>query len=102
MSIRPIDMQVMLPKLAKMNQVKPKVIHRDQNEQHMAQNINQQDVDKKMHKVSTFEQKEEPKVRDEEKRQNRGNRQGKDKKNSKDDSEDENTKDKIRHIDIRI
>ncbi len=59
MPIRPLDMQVMLPKLAKMNQVKPKVVHREQNEQQMAQNVSQQETDKKLKKVNTFEQKEQ-------------------------------------------
>ncbi len=66
MPIRPLDMQVMLPKLAKMNQVKPKVVHREQNEQQMAQNVSQQETDKKLKKVNTFEQKEQPKVKNEE------------------------------------
>jgi len=101
MPIRPLDMQVMLPKLAKMNQVKPKVVHREQNEQQMAQNVSQQETDKKLKKVNTFEQKEQPKVKNEEKRQSQGQKDKKKKK--KNDEDDEKTEEKkIRHLDIRI
>lgn len=106
MSIRPVDMQVMLPKLSNINQAKPKVVNQSQNQQHQAQNINQQETEKKLRKVTTFEKKEHPKVTNEEKKQAQEKNKDKSKKkknNETNENEDKEVKkEKVRHLDIRI
>ncbi len=95
MSIRPIDMQVMLPRVQKINQAKPAVVNKQVNEQQMMQANTNVTVEKKLNRVNTFERKDHPRVKNEEKRQSRGgNQSGKKKKESK--------KDERQHLDIKI
>ncbi len=68
MSIKPIDMQVLLPKLHKNDLLKPHVVHKVDNEQMLMQNVNKQDAQQKLTKVNEFEQKESPRVREDGKR----------------------------------
>lgn len=64
MSIKPIDMQVLLPKLHKNDLLKPHVVHKVENEQMLMQNVNKQESQEKLNKVNSFEQKESPRVRE--------------------------------------
>jgi hypothetical protein len=107
MSIRPIDMQVMLPKLSKMNQVKPKVVNRETNMQQIAVDTAQKESDKKMKIVTTFETKADPKVKNEKDGQSQGRNSGQSKQNKKEKTEKEKNEkeqisNKVRHIDIKV
>lgn len=68
MSIKPIDMQVLLPKLHKNDVLKPHVVNKVENEQLLMQNVNKQDTQDKLSKVNDFEKKESPRVREDGKR----------------------------------
>ncbi len=64
MAIKPIDMQVLLPKLHKNDLLKPHVVHKVENEQQMLQNVSQQDTQEKLNRVNTYERKDGPQVRE--------------------------------------
>lgn len=107
MAIRPIDMQVMLPKLHKNDLLKPHVVNRQDNEQQMMQTVNKQDAQARLTKVNDLEQKESAGIRDD----NRRNTDGEtpDKKKEKHAQEDSGKDDvstgsglKRNHIDIKV
>lgn len=100
MAIRPVDMQVMLPKLAKMKQVKPNVVNKEANAQQIASVSYQKESEKKMKRVTTFETKAEPKVKNEEKKHSQ--EQNKKKKKDEEENEKKDNNKKIRHIDMKI
>ncbi len=107
MSIKPIDMQVLLPKLHKNDLLKPHVVHKVENEQQLMQNVNKQDVREKLNKVNDFERKEPPRVREDGKRG--AGREASDQKNDRNDTdkpdEKKNSEKKglqRNHIDIKV
>lgn len=103
MAIKPIDMQVLLPKLHKNDLLKPHVLNKVGNEQMMMQNANKQEANERLSRVNEFEQKEDPKVRDEDKRQERENSGKKDKKKDKALAADKKGAPEGRgHIDIKV
>lgn len=106
MAIKPIDMQVLLPKLHKNDLLKPHVVNKLENEQQLMQNVNKQDVDQKLNKVNDFEQKEGPRVREDGKRGGAGEQSAekKDKKQDASSKEDEKKPGgtKRNHIDIKV
>ena len=107
MAIKPMDMQVLLPKLHKNDLLKPHVVNKLQNEQQLMQNVNKQDVQDKLNKVNDFEKKEPPRVRDEG-QQSSGQEQSEGKKKKKhsdtptDKSEKNKTGPRRNHIDIKV
>ena len=93
MPLRPIDMQVILPRVESFKQAKETIVHKEANTQHQQQMTNQQVSEQKLKQVNTYHQKEEEKIKDEEK--NRGQAQKRSAKKKKSKDEDEPEKDKI-------
>lgn len=107
MAIKPIDMQVLLPKLHKNDLLKPHVVHKVENEQLLMQNVNKQDVQEKLNKVNDFEKKESPRVREDGKRG--AGREASDQKRDRNDtgnSDEKKSSEKKgpqrNHIDIKV
>lgn len=107
MSIKPIDMQVLLPKLHKNDLLKPNVVHKVENEQMLMQNVNKQESQEKLSRVNDFEQKESPKVREDGKR-GAGREASEQKENRGDQDNPEDKKSNAKkgpqrnHIDIKV
>lgn len=104
MAIKPIDMQVLLPKLHKNDLLKPHVANRQVNEQQLMQNVNKQDAEEKIKRVNDFEQKESPRVRDENQR-GQGGSSSEEKKEKKPSQKEEKKATgglKRNHIDIKV
>ncbi len=80
MSIRPIDMQTMLPRIQKQHAAKEVVVHKDQNAQHNTQMRNQETTRKKLQSVQKNEQKESARIREKEREENEKNSNNKRKK----------------------
>ncbi len=89
MPLRPVDMQVILPRVQSFKDAKETVIHKAENAQHQQQQTNVQQVEQKLKQVNTLKQKEEEKIKDEDRRKEAGSRQSKSKKKKK--GEDEHT-----------
>lgn len=102
MAIRPVDMQVMLPKLAKMNQVKPNVVNKQINMQQIAAVNSQKESEKKMKKVTAFETKADHKIKNEEKKHSHGKNRKKSKKENEENDEKEENEKNILHIDMKV
>lgn len=107
MAIKPIDMQVLLPKLHKNDLLKPHVVHKNENEQQLMQKASQQDSQEKLTRVNEFDQKESPQVREDGKRggmQGHPDRKKEVKKDSDSDEPDEKSAAKPgrHHIDIKV
>lgn len=107
MAIKPMDMQVLLPKLHKNDLLKPHILNKVENEQQLMQNVNKQDVQDKLNKVNDFEQKESPRIREDGKRGASGNESEKDKEKKRKDSDKEKDEKarsgyKRNHIDIKV
>jgi len=108
MAIKPIDMQVLLPKLHKNDLLKPHVVHRVENEQQMLQNVSQQDAQEKLNRVNTYERKDGPQVR-EDGRRGEGGGSGEQEQKPKDKDKEPADKSKAAkptagrsHIDIKV
>lgn len=69
MSIRPMDMQVILPQTQSTKAAKEVVIHRTDNTVHQAQMDEKHETQEKANRVDTFDEKDNPKVKDEKKDQ---------------------------------
>lgn len=107
MAIKPIDMQVLLPKLHKNDSMKAHVLNKQENEQQLMQNVNKQDVQEKLTKVNDFEQKESPRVREDGKGGSGGQLYDKEKEKKREESASGKDKKKElgtkrNHIDIKV
>jgi len=107
MAIKPIDMHVLLPKLHKNDLLKPHVVNRQENEQQLMQSVNKQDVEEKLNRVNDFEQKESPRIRDDnQRRQGKDSSEEKKEKKNKESSDKEDKKAAVglkrNHIDIKV
>lgn len=108
MAIKPIDMQVLLPKLHKNDLLKPHVVNKTENEQMMMQNANRQDAEEKLNRVNTYERKDSPQVREDGRRGGGG--QGSDEQKKKGEEKPGDGKraqsakgaPKRNHIDIKV
>lgn len=94
MPIRPIDMQVLLPKVSRLDQNKPAVVHRDQNELQMAQNEQAKQTALMQNRVAHTDKSEATSL----KRQKEKEQKEKKKKDQQE-SEDPN---KGKHLDIKV
>lgn len=95
MPLRPIDMQVILPRVESFKQAKETIVHKEANTQHQQQMTNQQVSDKKLKQVNTYHQKEEEKIKDEEKKHGQADKRSAKKKKKEKNDEDEPEKNKI-------
>jgi len=109
MSLKPIDMQVLLPKLHKNDMLKPRIIHQVENEQALAGNNNKQVVEEKLNRVNTFDQRENPKVKDDKNRKPASEQDQQAKKDAKDSEEEKEESGKPKkqavkrqHLDIKV
>lgn len=107
MAIRPIDMQVMLPKLHKNDLLKPHVVNRQDNEQQMMQTVNKQETQARLTKVNDLEHKESAGIRDDDRRNTDGETSKKKKEKraqEETDKDDVNAGGVVRrnHIDIKV
>ncbi len=107
MAIKPIDMHVLLPKLHKNDMLKAHVMHKQDNEQLLMQNVNKRDVEEKLSKVNDFEHKESPRIREDGKRGS-GREQSEQQREKKQAASDQGKDDKAKggpkrnHIDIKV
>lgn len=93
MPIRPIDMQVLLPKVSRLDQAKPAIVHRDQNALQMAQNEQAKQVQNAQNKVATTEKSESTALR---------KQRDQERKKKKQDEESKDDPKKGKHIDIKV
>jgi hypothetical protein len=94
MPIRPIDMQVLLPKAIRIDQAKPAVVNKVENAQQLAQAAQQQQTIQKQQKINALEQRDMALIKKKEDRQPEGRSK---KKKSK--SQDPN---RGRHVDMKV
>lgn len=87
MPLRPIDMQVILPRVQSFKNAKETIVHKQNNVQHQQQLTNAEVADKKLKQVNKYEQKEEEKIKDE--NQSRGQAQSRGSKKKKDEEKEE-------------
>ncbi len=97
MPLRPIDMQVILPRVQSSKNAKETIVHKEDNAQHQQQMKNIEQADKKRQQVNAFEQKEEEKIKDEKGNEGKDKSKGsskkkKKKKDKEDESNDDNPK----------
>ncbi len=88
MPLRPIDMQVILPRVQSFKNAKETILQKDVNTIHQQKITNAEDTDKQMKQVNKYEQKSEEKIKDD--NENKGSNYTKNaKKKKSDDDEDE-------------
>lgn len=93
MSIRPMDMQVILPQTQSTKAAKEVVVNRNDNTVQQAQMDEKQEMHEKANRVDTFDEKDNPKVKDEDKKQQMAQQKKKKKK-----EEEKKKKNKIKSI----
>eukprot|EP00764_Aduncisulcus_paluster_P012732 gnl/Carplike_NY0171/5830_a7987_216.p2 GENE.gnl/Carplike_NY0171/5830_a7987_216~~gnl/Carplike_NY0171/5830_a7987_216.p2 ORF type:complete len:109 (+),score=21.71 gnl/Carplike_NY0171/5830_a7987_216:578-904(+) len=92
MPLRPIDMQVILPRVQSFKDAKETIVHKEANAQHQQQLTNAQMAEQKLKQVNTYQQKEEEKIKDDNKEKGQSQKR-KAKKKKEEDSE--KTEDKL-------
>lgn len=97
MPIRPIDMQVLLPKAIKIDSARPGVVNRIENALTAAQSQQQQEVIKQQTQVNTLKQKDTARI----KRDLEQDAQKK-KKKKEEDSKPSDDPDKGHHLDLKV
>jgi len=87
MPLRPVDMQVILPRVQSFKNAKETIVHKEANAQHQQQLSNVEMSEQKLKQVNTMQQKEEEKIKDDKNKNQAESRQSKKKKkDEKDDS----------------
>lgn len=96
MPLRPIDMQVILPRVQSSKNAKETIVHKEDNAQHQQQMKNIEQAEKRQ-QVNAFEQKEEEKIKDEKGNEGKDKSKGSSKKKKKKkDKEDESNEDTLK------
>lgn len=88
MPLRPVDMQVILPRVQSFKNAKETVVHKEANAQHQQQLSNVEMSEQKLKQVNTLQQKEEEKIKDDSSRNQAESRQSKKKKKDEDEHAD--------------
>lgn len=94
MPLRPIDMQVILPRVQSFKNAKETIVHKEANVQHQQQMTNAQVAEQKLKQVNKYQQKEEEKIKDENRNRGEAERRKSMKKKKKKDDEEELTSEK--------
>ena len=98
MPIRPIDMQVLLPKAIKIDSARPGVVNRIENALTAAQSEQQQDLIKQQTQVNTLQQKDNARI----KRELEQDEQKKKKKREQQNATQSDDPEKGNHLDLKV
>ncbi len=99
MSLRPVDMQTILPKIQSIHNARETVVHKQDNELMQGQMEQMKEAEKNKNRVISAEQKEDQKIKDDRgSSQNSGNKKHK-KKDDKDSKENKNRNEKLKSLD---
>ncbi len=102
MSLRPIDMQTILPRVQNINSARETVVHKQDNMLHQEQIKTVEQAEREGQRVSSSHQKEEEKIKDDRDATNSSGNKKKKKQDKKDKEKKHKKTDKLQSLDYHI